>query len=216
MGERAPISITFYLSRADAELFAALYAARMGERYDERVHDKLIEAGFLEIDKFNPGPNGECLDDVELSTKGKGELHRLAKLSAAEFESKRRDSRARKVPDCPANDLPSRRPVLTAEGRGFPAGRASRPVPQGNPHRESLAGTQAEEKAHERSTHVPTIEASGRAHADAHRAALPGEVPQALAEEGAPHGPARTASAGVTAEPVAVAAARDGDAAQAG
>lgn len=147
VAERAPLSITYYLSGNDAELFASLFPLRTGGPYDEREHDALIERGLAERDEWGRQLDGTYQLDVRLTNKGERELARLRAKAAAEFESKRRERRAVAVPSSPALD-PSRRSSVPASrhpGRGFPAGRASRPVPDSeHVSRESLASEHEE------------------------------------------------------------------------
>jgi hypothetical protein len=88
VAERAPSGVWYYLEAADQARFKALWPARQGARYDADEHDALIDLGLLEVEEFNPGPNGENRNDVGLSTAGERELHRLAKLAAEKFERK--------------------------------------------------------------------------------------------------------------------------------
>lgn len=90
MADRAPASVWFYLDERDAALFKQIHAARTGGAYDEDEHDKLIAAGFLELDPYNPQPDGTCMNDVRLTSKGEAEINRLARLAAERFEAKRR------------------------------------------------------------------------------------------------------------------------------
>jgi hypothetical protein len=143
MGERAPLSVTFYLGEADAALFRSLWPAVKGCRFDEHAHQKLIDQGLLEVEEFNPGPNGECNDDVRLTKKGESEIVRLKQLADEGFKNKRASTtRARSVPDSPAVERSSRGPV-PARG-GFPSGHASSPEPQANAYRAEAGPAQEE------------------------------------------------------------------------
>jgi hypothetical protein len=136
--ERAPLSVTFYLEPKDAELFASLHAAHMGSRYDERAHDELLEAGLLELEEFNPGPDGENMDDVRLSNAGARKMLELRERARIGFEAKRSASvRSVSVPSSPALDSTRRGsvPVGRHPDRGSPTGRASRPAHRANTHR---------------------------------------------------------------------------------
>lgn len=94
MRESAPLSVVFYLSSTDAALFRLLHAARVGADYVPERHDKLIAAGLLEVDEFNPQPDGTRLDDVVLTDAGQRELARLHGVARETFERKRREARA--------------------------------------------------------------------------------------------------------------------------
>lgn len=117
MAERAPLSVTFYLSAEDAELFTALHQAHKGERYDEDAHEKLIQQGLLELDEFNRQPDGSCMNDVRLTSKGQRELGLLRAKAGEAFEHLRRTKRASGVPDSPARDRLTRSPVPIPGGK---------------------------------------------------------------------------------------------------
>lgn len=95
MRESAPLSVVFYLSAADAAQFRLLHAARRGDHYVPERHDKLIAAGLLESDEYNPQPDGTRLDDVVLTDAGQRELGRLHGVAREAFECKRREARPR-------------------------------------------------------------------------------------------------------------------------
>lgn len=135
MSDRAPLSVTFYLDADDAELFRALHEARKGERFDERRHRELVDKGLIEVEEFNPGPNGECMDDVRLTNAGERKLGELRQRAAEVFEKKRRETRGASVPDSPARDHLTRGPVSDGRHpvRRSPSGRASRPVLNSEP-----------------------------------------------------------------------------------
>lgn len=137
MGERAPISITFYLDKDDADLLRSLWPAQKGCRFDRDLHEKLIEEGYLEVDKFNPGPDGECLDDVRITKKAEREIVRMKNAADVGFKARRASTSARREPGSSAIERLSRRPApLTGE---LPSELASSPEPTANTYRAQLA-----------------------------------------------------------------------------
>lgn len=157
MAERAPASVWFYLEANEAALFKQLHAARMGGSYEPDEHDKLIEAGFLEIEEFNAQPDGTCMNDVRLASKGERELVRLVQKSRNEFESRRRA--ARRDAGKPHSPLvaSSSHCAVSPEGRRLPAGRPSRLVPEGATYRPQAGITQPEPSADGQDAEARTV-----------------------------------------------------------